>query len=161
MPQAQKSHSHAQVMRITFSHFQSSSLWGNKNWPPSIKAKKLENLGNKIALIGCKWSRGNKNWPPSIKVKEMENLGNKIDLIGCKWSSLNAPGIEKPVPHSGVDLSFLNFCSTGSLCPNGEWRGCSPFECYATVASKSSHIRGCDKRKKILAFNKRSFFGPF
>ena len=26
--------SHIQVVRIPFSHFQPSSLWGNKNWPP-------------------------------------------------------------------------------------------------------------------------------
>ena len=61
--------------------------------------------------------------------------------------------------HSGVDLSFLNFSSAGSIRPYGEWRGSSPFECYTTVAPKSSHLRGCDKGKKIVALNKNSFLG--
>ena len=34
---------------------------------------------------------GNKNWPPSIKMKELKNVGNKIGSKGCKWSNLNAP----------------------------------------------------------------------
>ena len=35
---------------------------------------------------------GNKNWPPSMKVKKLKNLSNKIGSIGCKWSNLNTPG---------------------------------------------------------------------
>ena len=34
----------------------------------------------------------NKNWPPSMKVKKMKIFLNKMGLKGCKWSSLNAPG---------------------------------------------------------------------
>ena len=30
------------------------ALWGNKNWPPSIKMKQIENCQNKIGLMGCK-----------------------------------------------------------------------------------------------------------
>ena len=30
------------------------SLWGNKNWPPSMKVKKMENFQNKRGLKGCK-----------------------------------------------------------------------------------------------------------
>ena len=37
---------------------------------------------------------GNKNWPPSIKVKKLENFGNKIGLREWKGSSLNASGTE-------------------------------------------------------------------
>ena len=29
---------------------------------------------------------------PSIKMKKLQNLGNTIGLTGCKWFSLNAPG---------------------------------------------------------------------
>ena len=40
---------------------------------------------------------GNKNWPPSMKVKMMENFQNKRGLKGCKWSSLNCPCTENPM----------------------------------------------------------------
>ena len=85
-----------QVGRTPLSNFQPSPLWGNKYWPPSMKVKKLENLGNKIGSKGCIWSNlnapcnqstqvgriplshfqpsplwGNKNWPPSMKVKKL------------------------------------------------------------------------------------------
>ena len=56
MPQALKILCLAQVGRIQFSHFQPFSLRGNKNCTPSMKVEKLENLGNKIGLIGFKWS---------------------------------------------------------------------------------------------------------
>ena len=39
---------------------------------------------------------GNKNWLPSMKVKKFENVQNKMGLKGCKWSSLKAPGTETP-----------------------------------------------------------------
>ena len=39
---------------------------------------------------------GNKNWLPSMKVKKLEISQNKVGLKGCKWSSLNAPGTETP-----------------------------------------------------------------
>ena len=39
---------------------------------------------------------GNKNWPPSMKVKKMEKDGNKIGLVGGKWSSSKAPGTWNP-----------------------------------------------------------------
>ena len=32
-------------------------LWGNKNWPPSMKVDELEIFKNKRALKWCKWSR--------------------------------------------------------------------------------------------------------
>ena len=79
MPQALKILCLAQVGRVPFSHFQPSCLWCNKNWPPSMKVKKLENMGNKIGLI-C-----------------------------CKWSSLNAPGTNKPLSCSGWENSIFSF----------------------------------------------------
>ena len=42
---------------------------------------------------------GNKNWPPSMKVKKFKFLQNKMGLKGCKWSSLNAVGTETPQSH--------------------------------------------------------------
>ena len=35
------------------SHFPLLALWGNKNWPPSMKLKKLKILWNKMGLMGC------------------------------------------------------------------------------------------------------------
>ena len=42
---------------------------------------------------------GNKNWLPSMKVKKLEKFQNKMGLKGCKWSSLNAPGTQTPLSH--------------------------------------------------------------
>ena len=42
---------------------------------------------------------GNKNWPPSMKRKKLENFQNKRRLMGCKWSSLNGPGTQTPLSH--------------------------------------------------------------
>ena len=43
---------------------------------------------------------GNKNWPPSMKVQKMQIFLNKMGWKGCKWFSLNAPGTEslEPIP---------------------------------------------------------------
>ena len=40
---------------------------------------------------------GNKNWPPSMKVKKLKILQDKMGSKGCKWSILNAPGTETPL----------------------------------------------------------------
>ena len=40
---------------------------------------------------------GNKNWPPSMKKKIMKIFWHKKGSIGCKWYSYNAPGIENPI----------------------------------------------------------------
>ena len=53
---------------------------------------------------------GNKNWLPSMKVKKLENYQNKIGLKDCKWSSLNAPGTQNPLSHSFLELDELSFC---------------------------------------------------
>ena len=42
------------VVRIPFS--QLLALWGNKNWLPSMKVKKLENHQNKRGSTDCQWS---------------------------------------------------------------------------------------------------------
>ena len=52
---------------------------------------------------------GNKNWPPSMKVKKLENLYDNIGLKGCKWSSLNTPGTENPLSHSILKLDESPF----------------------------------------------------
>ena len=43
---------------------------------------------------------GNKNWPASMKLKKLEIFWNKMGSMGCKWSSLNAPGTQNPLSHS-------------------------------------------------------------
>ena len=42
---------------------------------------------------------GNKNWPSSMKVKKLEILHHKSGLRGCKWSSLNGPYTEIPLSY--------------------------------------------------------------
>ena len=51
-----------------------------------------------FSLISSLW--GNKNWPPSIEIKQIENGQNKMGLKGCKCSSLNAPGTQTLLSHS-------------------------------------------------------------
>ena len=55
--------------------------------------------GWKISLFQLLALWGNKNWPPSMKVKKLEIFQNKRGLKGCKWSSLNAQVTENPLSH--------------------------------------------------------------
>ena len=132
MPTALKSLCLIQLWNWKMSPLSLLALWGNKNRPPSIKVKQIENFQNKMGLKGCNWSSlkapgtqpplshsvleldfslfsllalwGNKNWPPSIKMKQIENCQNKMGLKGCKWSSLNAPSTKIPLSHSDLEL---------------------------------------------------------
>ena len=58
---------------------------------------------------------GNKNWPPSMKVKKMENFQNKRGLKDCKWSSLDAPGTENPLSHPLLGLEEFSFPNIGPV----------------------------------------------
>ena len=68
---------------------------------------------NSLFALLALW--GNKNWPPSMKVKMMENLQNKRGLMGCKWSSLKAPGTENPLSHPLLGLEEFPFLVIGPL----------------------------------------------
>ena len=52
---------------------------------------------------------GNKNWPPSMKVKKFKISQNKRGSRGCKWSSLNAPGTGNPLSHPILELDEFHF----------------------------------------------------
>ena len=56
-------------------------------------------LGWKNSLFPLLALWGNKNWPPSMKVKKVKIFQNKRGLIGCKSSSQTASGIENPLLH--------------------------------------------------------------
>ena len=58
---------------------------------------------------------GNKNWPPSMKVKKMETSLNKRGLKGYKLSSLSAPGTENPLCHPLLGLEEFPFPIIGPL----------------------------------------------
>ena len=60
------------------------------------------NWKNSFFSLSALW--GNKNWPLSIKMKQIENSHNKMGLKGCKWSSLIAPGIQTPLSHVILEL---------------------------------------------------------
>ena len=47
--------------------------------------------------------------------RKVEHFWYKINLTGCKWSSLNAPGTQIPVPHSGWEISIFPFSASFSL----------------------------------------------
>ena len=49
---------------------------------------------------------GNKNWPPSMKLKNLKILWNKMFSLGCKWFSLNGPGAQSPLSHPILELSW-------------------------------------------------------
>ena len=59
--------------------------------------------------------RGNKNWPPSMKVKKLWKFGKKSGSVGCKWSSLNTPGTGNPLSHSIWKLDESPFPIIGPL----------------------------------------------
>ena len=52
---------------------------------------------------------GNKNWPTSMKVKKLKIFWNKMGSMDCKWSSLNAPGTQTPLPHPILKLGEVPF----------------------------------------------------
>ena len=52
---------------------------------------------------------GNKNWPPNMKVKKLENFQNLKGAKGCKWSSLNSPGTENPLSHAFLEVRDFPF----------------------------------------------------
>ena len=56
---------------------------------------------------------GNKNWPPSMKLKKLEIFWSKMGSMGCKWSSLNAPGTENPLSHSILNLEWISLSHVG------------------------------------------------
>ena len=52
---------------------------------------------------------GNKNWPLSMKVKKLENYQKVKGAKGCKWASLKAPGTESPLSHPVLKLEEFPF----------------------------------------------------
>ena len=58
---------------------------------------------------------GNKNWPPSMKVKKLENFQNLKGAKGCKWSSLNSPDTENPLSHAFLEVWDFPFPNIGPL----------------------------------------------
>ena len=58
---------------------------------------------------------GNKNWPPSMKVKKFENFQNKSGSKGCKWSSLDVPGTQTPLSHPILKFGEFPFPIIGPL----------------------------------------------
>ena len=143
MPQALKPLCLIQFWNWKITLFSLLALWGNKNWPFTMKMQQIENCQNKTGLKGCTWSPlnaqgtqtpqshsvleldislfsqlalwGNKNWPPSIKVIQIENCQNKFGLKGCKWSSLNDPSTENPLSHPILNLENLQFLTISPL----------------------------------------------
>ena len=52
---------------------------------------------------------GNKNWPPSMKMKNLEKFENVRGAKGCKWSSLNPQGTKNPQSHPILKLGEFPF----------------------------------------------------
>ena len=64
---------------------------------------------SKNSLFSVLALRGNKNWPPTMKVKKLANFWNKSGLTGCKWSSLNALGTQIPLSCPFLKLQEFPF----------------------------------------------------
>ena len=64
-------------------------------------------LGESPSPLLALW--GNKNWPPSMKVKKLKIFLNKMGSMGCKWSSLNAPSTENLFSQSILKLDDSPF----------------------------------------------------
>ena len=89
--------------------------WSSLNAPGtenSLSYPFLE-LGEFPFLILALW--GNKNWPPSIKVKKFENYQNKSGSKGCQWSRRNVPGTQTPLSYPILKLGEFPFPIIGSL----------------------------------------------
>ena len=87
---------------------------GFKEWAPKNKSEKVviiyvASLFPFLAL----W--GNKNWLPSMKMKKMETYQDKSGSTGYKWSSLIAPGTGNPLSHSVLGLEEFPFPIIGPL----------------------------------------------
>ena len=67
----------------------------------------------KVTVFQTVW--GNKNWPPSMKAKKLQKYQNKCGLFGCKWSSLNAPGTGNPLSHPVLELGNCPLPNIGPL----------------------------------------------
>ena len=83
--------------------------WANLNAPGTQNPLSHPFLELEFSLFSLLALWGNKNWPPSIKVKQIENCQNKMGLKGCKWSSLNATGTENPLSHPFLVLGEFHF----------------------------------------------------
>ena len=58
---------------------------------------------------------GNKNWPPSLKREIFVNSQNISGLKGSNWSTLNAPDTQTPLSHSVLELENLPSLTISSL----------------------------------------------
>ena len=114
------------------------ALWGNKNWPPSMKVKKVGKFSEQKGLKGmqmvqfecprhCKPSFSSTfgvgripfshYWPSGViriglpvwRWKSWESSETKMGSKGCNWSSLNAPGTETPLSHPILKLDEFPF----------------------------------------------------
>ena len=68
-----------------------------------------------ISLLEVLALWGNNNWPPSMKVQQIENCQNKMGVKGCKWSSLNATGTQTSLSHSVLEFENLPFLINSPL----------------------------------------------
>ena len=60
---------------------------------------------------------GNKNWPPSMKVEKLKIFWDKMGSMGCIWSSLNAPGTENTQKtHQEYFVACTCFCFFARFC---------------------------------------------
>ena len=58
---------------------------------------------------------GNKNWPPRMKVKKLEIFQDKSGSEGCKWSSFNGTGNQTTLSHPILRLEEFPFPIIGPL----------------------------------------------
>ena len=89
---------------------------------------------------------GNKNWPPSMKVKKMEIFQNKVGLMGCKWSSLNAPGIETHLSHPTLKLGEFPFIGSlpEAGCARALGRRYSVTAAFSHERRRNDQARSCE-----------------
>ena len=58
---------------------------------------------------------GNKNWPPSMKRKKWKNLQYIMCSMGCQWSSLNGQGTQILLSHPFLELDEFHFLTISPL----------------------------------------------
>ena len=82
--------SNFEVGRIPFSHL--LAIWGNKNWPPIMKVKKLETFQNKCGLKGCIWSSLSAPGTRNPLSHPILNLGESLNISLVRWLVAEANG---------------------------------------------------------------------
>ena len=94
MPQAPSPLFLTQVGRFPFSHFQSSSLWGNKNWAPQYKDVEVRKFREQ-------------KWPYRLQIVQFECPRHSNPHVSLRLGEFQFPIISRPLSCMGNKKWFI------------------------------------------------------